>query len=275
MSGGSFDRVDIRALDQNARWVIPTLFVQTGANDCCDALPLHVGLNEGFDTRGSSSSLPTWPCGSGANDIWFSYTATCSGNVRIETCGLATFDTVLEALSGPCANLSSVACNDDACTLQSMVTFPVSLGERYLVRVGGFQGQSGSVSLLVTESTSGNGTFFGIGSNCGNLSLNATGTPDIGGAVQYTMSGVEGIPFLMLGLTQINYPLCPAGCTLRVLPELGSFATSSLQSPVPCDPLLIGGAFFIQGIDLGGSLGCNAGAPAQLTATHLIRTTIG
>ena len=62
----------------------------------------------------------------------------------VDTCSMATdFDTVLEVFSGSCANLIWVDCNDDACGLQSAVSFPVTSGAHYLIRAGGYRGAQG------------------------------------------------------------------------------------------------------------------------------------
>jgi hypothetical protein len=276
MTGATFDRVDVHALDPNARWVIPAIYVQTGSNDCCDAIPVSAGTSASYDTRGASTSQPAWPCGAAGNDIWFRYVAPCSGNARFETCGLASFDTVMQVFTGPCSNLSALACNDDACTSNgSRIDLAVEMGRAYLVRIGGFSSASGSVALRITETPSANGSFFGIGSNCGNVGLQASGIPALGGSVQYSMTNVGGVPFLFLGLSEINFPLCAAGCVLRVLPDLASLQTGAIQAAIPCDPLLVGAVFYVQGIDYGGTFGCSAGSPAQLSVTQLIRTTIG
>ena len=63
---------------------------------------------------------------------------------QIVLCGFAfqtegsNFDTVLAAYSGTCGALTQLACNDDTCGLQSEVTFPVTVGNVYYVRVGGW-----------------------------------------------------------------------------------------------------------------------------------------
>jgi hypothetical protein len=275
MTGASFDRVIVRPLDASATWVIPALYLQVGANECCDALPLRAGANGPFDSSSATTSAPAWPCGAGGKDLWFHYTAPCAGNVRIETCGLAGFDTVLQAFTGPCGNLVSIACNDDACGVQSALLFPVQQGQRFLVRVGGFGGASGAFSLDVTETTSGNGSFTHLGSACGAATLSALGIPDLGGSVSFLVGNAQGAPFVCVGLTPLALPLCPAGCVLGVLPDIGCFPGGSFGAAIPCDPLLVGGQIYVQGLDLGASGGCASGAPAELTLTQTIRTTIG
>ena len=81
---------------------------------------------------------------------WFIYTPTCSGLVGVDTCSPATnFDTVIEVFSGWCGGLSSAGCNDDACGLQSALTFFALAGSTYYIRVGGSNGAQGDFELNV------------------------------------------------------------------------------------------------------------------------------
>ena len=98
-------------------------------------------------------------CGTGnhaSNDVWYVFTAACDGTLTASTCpftssGVATFDSHLSAFSGP-APLSlscpwgpgsgvftQVACSDDAagCFMWSTVSFPVTTGNTYYVRLAG------------------------------------------------------------------------------------------------------------------------------------------
>ena len=79
------------------------------------------------------------------NDVWFEWTADDDGIARVETCGLAAHDTKLAAYPGTgCpADGTAIACNDDACALQSAITFPVANGTTYTLQVGSFPGASG------------------------------------------------------------------------------------------------------------------------------------
>ncbi len=120
------------------------------ANDeCVDAIPLVDGINSGFTSAGSFSSSPSWGCASGGNDVWFSYTAGGSGTLSVSTCGLASYDSAIQIFSGSCGSLTSIACNDDACSLQSTATASVSAGT-YYVRVGGYNGATGTFGLDVS-----------------------------------------------------------------------------------------------------------------------------
>ncbi|MFT7536184.1 MAG: hypothetical protein ACI85K_002138 [Hyphomicrobiaceae bacterium] len=118
-------------------------------DECVDAVPLVDGTNSGFTSAGSFTSSPSWGCASGGNDVWFSYTAGGSGTLSVSTCGLASYDTAIQMFSGSCGSLTSIACNDDSCSLQSTVSASVSAGT-YYIRVGGYNGATGTFGLDVS-----------------------------------------------------------------------------------------------------------------------------
>ena len=89
-------------------------------------------------------------------DVWFLYTATCTGTVSVDLCG-ANYDSRVAIYSGACptAPNTAIAGNDDAPTncgagsLHSYVTFPSTAGNQYVIRVGGFTTNSGAVVMIV------------------------------------------------------------------------------------------------------------------------------
>jgi PKD repeat protein len=85
--------------------------------------------------------------------LWWTWTASQSGPVRISTAGSA-FDTVLAVYSGTSLySLLETASNDDANgTWQSAVEFEAVLGKTYRIAVDGYEGDSGAVVLEVTQS---------------------------------------------------------------------------------------------------------------------------
>lgn len=121
--------------------------------ECATAIAVANGANGPFCNLGSSTSAPAWPCGAGGNDVWFAYTATCTGNLVASTCaGTRTFDTALEAFAGGCGGLTSLGCNDDAggaCGLGSTLSVPVQAGQTYFIRLGGFGGSFGQTDLQI------------------------------------------------------------------------------------------------------------------------------
>jgi len=128
------------------------LDILAAGEECSIAEVLVNGANGPYTTTGYTTSAPAWPCGGGGRDRWFTYTATCSGTVTIDTCG-GGYDTTLEAFDA-CGG-TSLVCNDDAntgpCqfTLQSLITFPVVQNTTYFIRVGGWAGSTGTTGINV------------------------------------------------------------------------------------------------------------------------------
>ncbi|MFT3684380.1 MAG: FG-GAP-like repeat-containing protein [Phycisphaerales bacterium] len=90
-------------------------------------------------------------------DVWFIYTATCTGVATFNLCGSG-FDTKIAIYAGtscPTGANTAIAGNDDngICTPagdRSVVSFNVIAGRQYLVRVGGYNGASGNVVMNVS-----------------------------------------------------------------------------------------------------------------------------
>lgn len=72
------------------------------------------------------------------HDIWFRFTAAGPGRVSVATCGLTSIDTKLALYPDTCPNDpgTALACNDNACGIQSRVTTRVIPRRNYLVRIG-------------------------------------------------------------------------------------------------------------------------------------------
>lgn len=123
---------------------------QTPANDDCgSAVALATGVNGPFSNLNANTSS-TWSCGSGTNDVWFTYQPPMTGTMIVDTCSAArTFDTTLEVFSGSCGSLSLLGCNDDACGLGSSLSVPVTQGQTYWIRMGGYFGSQGQAELTV------------------------------------------------------------------------------------------------------------------------------
>jgi len=90
------------------------------------------------------------------NDVWFSYTATCDGQVTLSTLEGTTLDTRVAIYLDECPqDLSGlIACNDDFQGFsQSVVTWDILEGEQYTIRLGNSSfsnGGSGTFSLIET-----------------------------------------------------------------------------------------------------------------------------
>jgi uncharacterized delta-60 repeat protein/uncharacterized repeat protein (TIGR01451 family) len=104
------------------------------------------GSNVGATTEPGEPNILGIP---GGASVWYFWTAPTDGTVSISTFG-SDFDTLLGVYTGNSVdNLTFVAGNDDAsgAVLQSLVTFPVTAGVKYMVVVDGFGGAQGNISL--------------------------------------------------------------------------------------------------------------------------------
>ncbi|MFM7052173.1 MAG: hypothetical protein ACKOYN_08590 [Planctomycetota bacterium] len=127
------------------------------SNDECFTANSVIGGSYAFSTVGATNSTPavSGTCvASLTGDIWWNFTATCSGQATATTCG-ASFDSaiVVYSASGGCPTAATVpvACNNDGagCGTASTVTWPVTSGSSYFIRVGSPTGGSGSGSLVL------------------------------------------------------------------------------------------------------------------------------
>ncbi|MFY9340958.1 MAG: hypothetical protein WAT39_00620 [Planctomycetota bacterium] len=135
-------------------------------NECAGAIAIVNGVNGPYTSVGATTSTPAWPCASGGNDVWFTYLAGAAGTLTITTCGTATWDTALQLFSGSCGALTSVACNDDSCGLQSSISVAVTPGT-YRLRLGGFNAATGAFSLNVTGPSGTPAATTPFGTGCG------------------------------------------------------------------------------------------------------------
>jgi hypothetical protein len=101
----------------------------------------------------SGSSRVSTTCGSGVGPEAIYFWHTCpgapGGTFTAATCGLASWDTILEQRS---AARSLAACNDDGCDVQSSITAAIPTGPGiHVLQVDGFGGASGSYGVEVTR----------------------------------------------------------------------------------------------------------------------------
>lgn len=96
------------------------------------------------------------------NDLWFAWTATCDGNVVIETCdtggeidtGMIVYTDNTGTCPCPTTAANELDCSDDGCVFTgagSRVTVPAVTGTCYTIRVAGFLGVKGSGALHVGD----------------------------------------------------------------------------------------------------------------------------
>lgn len=241
------------------------------ANDeCLSAAVLSMGVNGPFSNLGATTSLPTWTCGylTGA-DVWFRYTATATAPVTFWTCTpTRTFDTVMQVFAGDCNLMANLDCNDDYCSLGSRVQINAVNGSTYYVRVGGFQGYTGSFDVEVQYGT-GQGSIVRNAHGCGPTTIQSTGQPRIGGTVTTTLGNVTGAPFLGLGFVPGATPYCT--CIVGHNWQVALFGSAHVLN-IPLDAGFLGLQVAIQGVDFLGAGGCPS---PRMTFTDTMVITIG
>jgi hypothetical protein len=93
-------------------------------------------------------------CANVGSDLWFAWTAPISGMASLSLCGQVNYDSCVAVYLGQgCPGATSIACDDDACALESFTTWPVVAGQVYTLQIGssgGSPGGSGTFTLDVT-----------------------------------------------------------------------------------------------------------------------------
>jgi hypothetical protein len=120
-------------------------------DDCDDAKAIGNVTDQPFDTTDATFDGPGL-CMTSPN-IWYCYTATCSGNVTVSLAG-SSFDTMLAVYDGcECYPVLDdlIECNDDAgAGYQSAVTFAAVAGNQYLIEVGGYGSEKGEGLISIS-----------------------------------------------------------------------------------------------------------------------------
>lgn len=127
------------------------------ANNSCANAILKGSGSHAFTTLASSTDGPNEPgsCNFNGythmeNDVWFKVLAQCTGTMTIILCG-ANFNTKMAVYpSCPSGAGEAIACNDDSCGTSSEISFPVVFNTLYRVRIGGFNGATGSGTMVVS-----------------------------------------------------------------------------------------------------------------------------
>jgi len=122
----------------------------TYKDTCMNARPIGDVTDLHFDTTSATFDGPGL-CMTSPN-IWFCYTAECTGDVTVSLLG-SSYDTKLAIYDGcecyPTA-YDLIECNDDAGgSYQSEITFAADAGNQYLIEVGGYASWTGQGILNI------------------------------------------------------------------------------------------------------------------------------
>ena len=201
-------------------------------SDCSAPLTAVVGSNV-FDSTDSVSTTAITGCGTDHNiykSMYLTFTADADGTYIFNLCGGAGFDSRI-AVMNTCSALDGVlACNDDACGLQSMTMAAMTAGQSAIVVVGGY-GAAGGGPVTMQISMGGGG-----GSGCDV----ATATELLVGPNDFTTTVGSG----NLDLTGICDPgtfgddLCYNVTYYRFTPDQDGIWTATTCNTAPFDTRL-------------------------------------
>jgi hypothetical protein len=174
-------------------WILTALLSATLAtpaiaqapNDNCST-PMSITGNGSFpfNFAQAATDIPfVGNCGSAGGidlnrDLWYCWTATCTGQVTITTCGQTTANTAIAIYNGcacPPVPAQPVCCNDDTnsptCGRQSTVTCQVECDHQYMIQLGdrdfGLPGASGTFTISCEGTPCGGGHECPPGECCG------------------------------------------------------------------------------------------------------------
>jgi len=234
-------------------------------DDCTAPIAISGPGTYSFDnTNATTATQYAATCGAIYKDAWWTYTAASTGTATLTTCGFMmnppgnTFDTKVAVYAGTgCPTVTSIACNDDSCTVQtfaSTLSFPTTCGTQYTIRVGNF-----SSTLTVNA--------------VGAFNIVESGTPCAAPGIPYCFGDGSGTA-------------CPCGnngapgngCASSVNPAGGNLATSGSPS-VSSDTLVLtatglptGACLYFQGTtQLGGGAGVAFGDGLRCTGGTVVR----
>ncbi len=158
---GSSDKSDFKLLrkhlkkhkiqtDSTAKYDISKSVSQPQNDFCVDAIEVEVGIPYYGSTINATGDSESSCSESDDRDVWHIFTPTQSEMVSISLLG-SDYDTTL-AVYDECGG-TELACNDDAEGLQSEITVQVEAGFSYLIRVAGYDHDTGDYVLTIDPIT--------------------------------------------------------------------------------------------------------------------------
>lgn len=113
---------------------------------CANAILVSSNTILPFATGGATTDgpadTPTPPCTVVNQDVWYQYTADCTGQLTASLCNVTNFNAAMAIYDGcscPPTLGTVLGCDNDSCAVggAAQVTVPVVMGQCYLIRVGG------------------------------------------------------------------------------------------------------------------------------------------
>ena len=138
-----------------------TVAVPSGNDDCVAPLALAGNGPWPFDNTGATTGAQGQAEASCLffggtavqKDLWFTWTAPVTGPFAVTSCNNTTVDTKIAVYSGAgCPAAAAIACNDDACGLQTRTAFNGVAGQVYTFQLGLYYNtQTGGVGTFAVE----------------------------------------------------------------------------------------------------------------------------
>ena len=138
-----------KGMEQPGHYGFGASLAAGGSNDCSAAAASNTLVGTGtfpISTLGATTGVaPAQPQTPSTikNDVWFYWVASTTGTARLETCGGAGgIDTKAAAWLAnngtSCPSGTNLAYNDDACALESRISWSVTAGTAYFIQLGAF-----------------------------------------------------------------------------------------------------------------------------------------
>jgi hypothetical protein len=208
------------------------------SNDACgNPVQLALGVNGPYTNAGATDSgaVASCPVGGGFKDLWFFFVPSCSGSLDVAT-PCTGFDTTLTAYDTCGGN--ELACNDQdpaGCGNGSRITFAVTSGMAYLIRVASFS-TTATGSFTITTSYGAMGLAYSSPMGAGSIQLDITNGPLNGGyflaltflAGAFPNGWLFGVD---IPLGELNILIATGPPFLGTLDACGAFTLGPLSAP--------------------------------------------
>lgn len=126
-------------------------FSQAGGLACAAAEQIFCGSAYSSATTGTGPDgyLNCGTEGTGGQR-WYYFVSPGNGTVTLSLCTGTSYDSRIHVYTGTCGALACAGQNDDSCGLQSQLSWAVTTGTTYYIRVGGFFAGAGAFTATMT-----------------------------------------------------------------------------------------------------------------------------
>lgn len=214
--------------------ITPSQLASPSNDECANAISLSEGVTAtGNNFDATDSGAPRCE-GSDHNDVWFHYQPAADQLATISLCD-SDFDTTL-SLFDACGG-NEIACNDQNGTCpsnqSSLDCVPLTGGQDYYLRVAGYHGQEGNISILVDTAA----CVVPVNDDCANALPLTVGVPATGSTLAASVSAPAGCS--VNDIYDVWYSYTPATDSLMDISLCGSSFDTTLNVYAGCAGLQI------------------------------------